>query len=124
MIIESGQEPLFGNTGPLAKDQAEWLIEHASKNTYFFRWILSLDLNEENGEKDLDLWQLARDGVAWLEERLKRPGEIHLIGAEHNDHTGIPHIHAILLIERRGRELILTKKDIEDFRAAVHTMAL
>jgi hypothetical protein len=121
---EDIERKLFGNTGPLTKEQAEWLIEHASKNTYFFRWILSPDPNGENGEKDLDLWQLARDGVAWLEERLKRQGGIQLIGAEHNDHTGIPHIHAILLIERRGRELILNKKDIEDFRAAVHAMAL
>ncbi|MFL5253057.1 MAG: hypothetical protein ACJ8AI_09200 [Rhodopila sp.] len=121
---EDIERKLFGNTGPLIKEQAEWLIEHASKNTYFFRWILSPDPNGENGEKDLDLWQLARDGVAWLEERLKRQGGIQLIGAEHNDHTGIPHIHAILLIERRGRELILNKKDIEDFRRTVHAMAL
>ena len=121
---EDIERKLFGNTGPLTKEQAEWLIEHAAKNTYFFRWILSPDPNGENGEKNLDLWQLARDGVAWLEERLHRHGEIQLIGAEHNDHTGIPHIHAILLIERRGRELILNKKDIEDFRAAVHAMAL
>jgi len=115
---------LFGKTGPLTREQADWLIENASKNTYFFRWILSPDETEENKEKDLDLWKLARDGVRWLEERLHREGEIQLIGAEHNDHTEIPHIHAILLIERRGRENILTGKDLDAFRNAIHQMAL
>jgi hypothetical protein len=115
---------LFGKTGPLTKEQAEWLIDTASKNTYFFRWILSPDILEENAGKDLDLWKLARDGVRWLEERLQRPGEIQLIGAEHNDHTEIPHIHAILLIERRGREKILSGKDLDAFREAIHQMAL
>src|SRR3954469_17630536 len=100
------------------------MINTASKSTYFFRWILSPDTIEENIEKALDLWKLARDGVRWLEERLQREGEIQLIGAEHNDHTEIPHIHAILLIERRGREKILTGKDLDAFRKAIHQMAL
>jgi hypothetical protein len=121
---EEIERKLFGKHGPLTREQAELIIESASNKTYFFRWILSPDLNEENGEKDLDLWQLARDGVRWLEERLKRQGEIQLIGAEHNDHTGIPHIHAILLIERHGRQLILNQKDIDDFREVVHKLAL
>jgi hypothetical protein len=115
---------LFGKTGPLTREQAEWLIENASKNTYFFRWILSPDAVKENKDKDLDLWKLARDGVRWLEERLRREGEIQLIGAEHNDHTEIPHIHAILLIERQGREKILTEKQLNEFREAVHQLAL
>jgi hypothetical protein len=115
---------LFGKTGPLTREQAEWLIDTAPMNTYFFRWILSPDTIEENVEKALDLWKLARDGIRWLEERLQREGEIHLIGAEHNDHTEIPHIHAILLIERRGREKILTKEALNEFREAVHQMAL
>jgi hypothetical protein len=115
---------LFGKTGPLTREQAEWLIDTSPKNTYFFRWILSADTIEENIEKALDLWKLARDGVRWLEEWLHREGEIQLIGAEHNDHTEIPHIHAILLIERRGREKILTGKDLDAFREAIHQMAL
>jgi hypothetical protein len=115
---------LFGKTGPLTREQAEWLINKASENTYFYRWILSPDALEENAEKDLDLWQLARDGVRWLEEKLQRDGEIQLIGAEHNDHTDIPHIHAILLIERRGKEKILTKQELNEFRETVHQMAL
>src|SRR4051812_35036812 len=100
------------------------MINTASKSTYFFRWILSPDTIEENIEKALDLWKLARDGVRWLEERLQREGEMQLIGAEHNDHTEIPHIHAILLIERWAREKILTGKDLDAFRQAIHQMAL
>src|SRR5215213_7706374 len=85
---------------------------------------LSPDPNGENAEKILDLWELTRDAVRWLEERLDRRGDIGLIGAEHDDHTEIAHIHAILLIERKGREKILTKDDINEFREAVGKMAL
>src|SRR4051812_47602074 len=74
--------------------------------------------------KALDLWQLVQDGVTWLEERLNRNGEIQFIGTEHDDHTKIPHIHAILLIERRGRDKILTVPDINAFREKIRQMAL
>jgi hypothetical protein len=118
------ERQLFGKSGPLTKVQAEKLLETASENTYFYRMKLSPDPNGENAEKTLDLWELTRDAVRWLEERLERRGEIGLIGAEHDDHTEIAHIHAILLIERRGREKILTKDDINEFREAVGKMAL
>jgi hypothetical protein len=121
---EEIERQLFGKSGPLTKEQAEQLIKAASDNTYFYRMKLSPDPNGENAEKMLDLWELTRDAVRWLEERLGREGEIGLIGAEHDDHTEIAHIHAILLIERRGREKILTKDDINEFREAVAKMAL
>jgi hypothetical protein len=118
------ERQLFGKSGPLTKEQAERQIKFAPRNTYFWRMKLSPDPNGENAEKILDLWELTRDAVRWLEERLGRVGEIGLIGAEHNDHTEIAHIHAILLIERRGQEKILTKDDINEFREAVGKMAL
>ena len=118
------ERQLFGKNGPLTKEQAEQLLDTASRNTYFWRMILSPDPNGENIEKNLDLWELSRDAVRWLEERLGREGEIGLIGSEHDDHTEIAHIHALLLIERRGREKILTRDDINEFREAVGKMAL
>jgi hypothetical protein len=121
---EEIERQLFGKSGPLTKEQAERLLESASRNTYFWRMRLSPDPNGENAEKTLDLWELTRDAVRWLEERIGREGEIGLIGAEHDDHTEIAHIHAILLIERKGREKILTKDDINEFREAVAQMAL
>jgi hypothetical protein len=121
---EEIERQLFDKNGPRTKEQAEWQIKDAPPNTYFWRMRLSPDPNGENAGKTLDLWELTRDAVRWLEERLGRPGEIGLIGAEHNDHTEIAHIHAILLIERRGREKILTKDIINEFREAVAKMAL
>jgi hypothetical protein len=121
---EEIERPLFGKNGPRTKEQAEKQIKDAPPNTYFWRMRLSPDPNGENAGKTLDLWELTRDAVRWLEERLGRPGEIGLIGAEHNDHIEIAHIHAILLIERRGREKILTKDIINEFREAVAQMAL
>ena len=121
---EEIERQLFGKSGPLTKEQAERQIKTAPPNTYFWRMKLSPDPNGENVEKTLDLWELTRDAVRWLEERLDRRGEIGLIGAEHDDHTEIAHVHAILLIKRRGREKILTKDDINEFREAVAQMAL
>src|SRR3954447_17190069 len=57
-------------SGPLSHEKP------ITRVTYFFRWILSPDAGEENKEKDLDLWKLARNDVRWLEERLQREGEI------------------------------------------------
>src|SRR3954464_164499 len=118
------ERQLFGKSGPLTKEQAERQIKFAPPNTYFWRMKLSPDPNGENAEKILDLWELTRDAVRWLEERLGRVGKIGLIGAEHNDHTEIAHIHAILLIERRGREKILTRDGINAFREATAQRAL
>src|SRR3954453_7212796 len=118
------ERKLFGKGGPLSRERAEWQIDNTPENTYFFRWKLSPDPKEENANKTLDLWQLVQDGVTWLEELLNRKGEIQFIAAEHDDHTKIPHVHAILLIERQGRDKILTVPDINAFREKIHQMAL
>lgn len=113
---------LFGNGGPMTREQAEWLIDNASKNTYFFRMILSPPPNDKN-PFDLDLWEITKDAIAWLEERLNRVGEIQFIGAEH-ENTNVQHLHAILLMERRGREKILNPADIAAFKEQVRELVL
>jgi hypothetical protein len=67
---EEIERQLFGKHGPLTKEQAEVLFDAASSNTYFWRMRLSPDPNGENAGKTLDLWELTRDVVRWLEERL------------------------------------------------------
>ncbi len=109
--LEEAARILFGNIGTLTKEQAEQLIDEAPKNTYFFRLIISPDPKSENKQKNLNLWQLTRQIVQYLEEKLER--EIPLIAAEHKN-TDIPHVHAMLLIERRGREMLITKETIAE----------
>src|SRR4051794_21085332 len=66
---------LFGPDGKVTKEEAERIIDEASRNTYYWRMILSPDPNGENAEKNLDLWGLTKQAVIWLEERLKREGQ-------------------------------------------------
>jgi hypothetical protein len=113
---EKMERSLFGHGGELTHEQVLQMIETAPKNTYFWRLILSPDPNSEDKEKDLDMRDLTTEAVMWLERRLKR--EIPFIAAEHNDHTDKRHIHAILLIQRRGREMLITPQILSEFREA------
>jgi hypothetical protein len=114
---------LFGHDGPLTEEQAEQMIEEAVKNTYFWSLIVSPDPNgAENANRLLSLRKLSKDLVRFLELRLKRP--IEFIAAEHNDHTDIPHVHALLLIERYGREMLITEKTLADLRQLAAGKAL
>ena len=119
---EEEERILFGEDGvPLTEEEAEELIKNASKNTLFWKMILSPDPNSENKEKLLDLQQLTGDLVNYLKKELKRP--VPYIGVVHNN-TDIPHVHAILLIERFGREMLITKKRIEALKKLAAGQAL
>jgi hypothetical protein len=79
---------LFGHGGTVTPEQVEAMINVARKNTYFWRLTLNPDPALENPEKDLDLWDLTREMVMWLERRLGTDGvprDIPFIAAEHND---------------------------------------
>ena len=114
---------LFGHGGALTPEQADEMIRDAAKNTYFWRLIISPDPATEDKDKHLDMWDVTRDAVLWLEERLGQngiPREIPFIGAEHRyDHTEIKHVHAILLIPRRGMEKTITPEILNEFREAL-----
>src|SRR5438270_9711191 len=60
---------LFGKGGKFTKEQVEKMIEDAPDNTLFWRLILNPDPVLENPEKLLNLEELTRDAVSWLEER-------------------------------------------------------
>ena len=113
---------LFGHGGEYTSDQALQMIDEAPGNTYFFRMIVSPDPNSENKDRNLDLRLITTQLVEWLEGRLDR--EISFIGAEHNDHTDIPHIHSIALIQRRGREMLIDRAMIKDLIAYATKMSL
>src|SRR5689334_6835415 len=74
----------FGHDGKFTREQAEEIINNAPKDTYFFRLILSPDIKTENFGKKLDLWELTKDVVEFLEVRLNRPN-ITFIAAQHNN---------------------------------------
>src|SRR3954466_11058115 len=120
---EKMDRTLFGHGGALTEEQVERMIDEAPDNTYFFRLILSPDPNGENKERNLDLWKLTKDIVEFLEQRLNREN-LPFIGAEHNDHTDIPHVHALILIPRRGKEMLFDKATINAVRELATKRAL
>jgi ribosomal protein L35 len=120
---EKMDRELLGHDGKLTEEQVLKMIDDAPKNMLFWLMILSPDPNRENKDKNVNLWQLTKKLVEWLEVKLDR--EIPFILAEHNDHTNIAHTHVILLIERYGREKPITVPVINQMRelAAGQAMA-
>jgi hypothetical protein len=99
------------------------LIDEAPKNTYFWNLIVSPDPNgEENANRKLNLQQLTKDLIKSLEQRLNRP--LEFVGTVQNDHTDIPHVHALVLIQRRGREMLITRETLADLRMLAAGKAL
>jgi hypothetical protein len=66
--------------------------------------ILNFDPKLEDSEKDLDLWKITKKTFMAIETLLNMEGQIPFIAAEHNDHTDLRHIHAIMLLPRISRE--------------------
>jgi hypothetical protein len=122
---ERMERVLFGNGGKLSEEQALQMIDDASQKTYFFRLILSPDPKSENKDKTIDQWKLTQELVQWLQLQIGR--EISFVAAEHagdTGHTDIAHIHAILLIERFGREKMITVPMIDQMRELAAGKAL
>lgn len=117
---------LFGKAGKFTKEQVEKMIEDAPDNTLFWRLKLNPDPVLENPEKILNLEELTRDAVSWLEERIGKndtPRNIPFVGAIHDDHTPLAHMHAILFIQRQGREKPIYVSVLNDFREYVSQKA-
>jgi hypothetical protein len=118
---------LFGKSGPYTREQVAEMIREAPDNTLFWRLKLNPDPVLENPEKLLNLEELTRDAVSWLERRLGKdnnPRNIPFIAAIHDDHTQLAHVHALLLIERRGREKPIDISIINAFRDYVSLKAM
>jgi hypothetical protein len=118
---------LFGKGRTYTREQVEKMIEDAPDNTLFWRLKLNPDPVLENPEKILNLEELTRDAVSWLERRLGKDGNprnIPFIAAIHDDHTQLAHVHALLFIERNGREKPIDVSVINDFRDYVSLQAM
>src|SRR4051812_43660206 len=113
---------LFDQNGkPMTEEEAIAKIVMAPKNVLFWKMILSPDVKTENIGKTLDLWILTKKLVEYLKTKLNR--DIPLIGAVHNN-TDNPHVHALLLIERHGWEMLITKPMIAEMKALAAGQAL
>jgi hypothetical protein len=99
---EKMQRTLFSWGGELSEEQAFAIIDTAPKGTRFWRIIISPDPQTEDTKKDLNLRQITKDTVSYLEKRFKR--DVVFVAAEHAaDHTDKKHIHSIVLLRWEER---------------------
>src|SRR5437763_4298707 len=116
---EEMERLLFG-WETIAKEDAEQFIDTASpKPLRFWRVTVSPDPHseKENAQKDLDLWELTRNVMAYIRDHIDPT--IEFIVAEHNDHTDIPHVQGLVFFKGR-----LNKRDLIRMRHIAIAQAL
>ena len=78
---------LFGSDGGMGRWQAYQMIDEAGRGSYFYRFAISPDPQQEDTAKDLFLRDVTEQTMRRLEERLQT--HVSWIAAEHDDHA--PH---------------------------------
>jgi hypothetical protein len=103
----------------LEKDEIYQMMDAAPKGTNFFRFKINPDPKTENPRKNLDLRDLTIKFMLKLQELKGR--EIQFIATIHNqfDHTGRPHVHAVVLLKGR-----ITRKNLKDLIQTGRSLAL
>jgi hypothetical protein len=95
---------LFGHEGEeMSKEEAYRLID-AQRGMTYFHVKLNFHPQREDTRKDLNLQDITRRSLVELEKRLDR--SIRFLAVEHNDHTQLRHVHAIVLIKLNRGERV------------------
>ncbi len=108
---------LFGTDGVMGRTDAYRMIDEASKNSTFFRFVISPDPQLEDTKKDLYLREVSDETMRSLEERLQSP--VAWVGAIHDDHTDIRHVHIVAVVSGK-----LNPKDFSLLRHAATAACL
>jgi hypothetical protein len=108
---ERHARPLFDRGGAIDKTQAYKLIDQSQRGPRFYKLIISPDPRTEDTGNALDLWQIAKQTLSALEDRLKR--QLSFLGVLHADHSANRHVH--LVFTHSGR---LSRLDIRALREA------
>ena len=95
---DRGARQLFGWDGDASKNQGYQIIDTAGKGTRFWLFKISPDPKTENPEKKIDLRKMTMRIMVELRER---KGNVEFIAVIHNDHSDIPHVHAIVIFKER-----------------------
>ena len=90
-------------TEEMSKEDAYQLID-AQKGMTYFHLKLNFHPKREDRRKDLNLQDITKQTIATLEKRLQRP--IRFLAVEHNDHSPLRHIHAIVLVKLNRGERV------------------
>ena len=101
---------LFGHTAESIRKEDAYRFINAGGGMTYFHLKINFHPKQEDTRKDLNLRDITRQTISALEERLQRT--IPFLAVEHNDHTPLRHVHAIILVKLRRGERI----GIEDWQ--------
>jgi len=101
---------LFGDWEESIQKAEAYRRINASAGMTYFHVKLNFHAIQEDTWKDLNLRDITRQTITVLEERFQRT--IRFLAVEHNDHTPLRHIHAIVFV-KLGRGERIGVKDWE-----------
>jgi hypothetical protein len=90
---------LFSAEGRVERGEAYTMIDQATRNSYFFRFVISPNPRSEDIDRQLSLRELTEQTMLRLEDRLQHP--VPWVAAIHADHTEHRHVHAIAVVPER-----------------------
>jgi hypothetical protein len=97
---ETQTRVLFGSASIMGRDEAYQLIDdEAVSDPFFYRLKLSPGPIREDTKRDLDMQELTRSLMEALEHRLNTA--IPWVGALHDDHSAIRHVHLLAILPKR-----------------------
>src|SRR5918999_1925503 len=104
---EKRTRELFGSFEEARSKADAYRLIDAQRGMTYFHVKLNFHPKREDRRKDLNLRDITGRSMVALETRLQRT--IRFLAVEHNDHTALRHIHAIVLVklsrgERIGRD--------------------
>src|SRR5688500_14860098 len=101
---------LFGHTEESIRKEDAYRDIDAQPGMTYFHLKINFHPEREDTRKDLNLRDITRQSMMALEKRIQRP--IRFLAVEHNDHTPLRHIHALVLVKLKRGERI----GIEDWK--------
>ena len=108
---------LFNSDGLMGRWQAYRMIDDAERGSYFFRFVVSPDPQQEDTHKDLFLRQITEQTILSLEDRLQK--QIQWVATEHDDHAPHRHVHVVAIVPGR-----LQVQDFQTMRTTATEAAL
>lgn len=114
---EKQTRTLFNSDGLIGRWQAYRMIDDAERGSYFFRFVVSPDPQQEDTHKDLFLRQITEQTILSLEDRLQK--QIQWVATEHDDHAPHRHVHVVAIVPGR-----LQVQDFQTMRTTATEAAL
>ena len=93
------------------------MIDEAEAGSSFFRFKISPDPKTEDMKRDLFLQEITMKTLHELEKRLGK--DVSWVGAIHDDHTPLRHMHVLAVIKGR-----LTPADFKAMRDIATTISV